>query len=417
MRSSCSILFLLAVILMTAGLGAQTPSVVLPDGGIQFQDDTILNSAARIDPPATATVAVDCGSGDSINEALETPAVELTVEIDGTCTENVVIQRDNVTLRGDDESTDGIHGDDTGGGATVVRIVESMNVQIENLTIAEGVYSGLIALTSRVKMNHCTVTGNGNRGVAAFMASRITLNDVSVHSNDGGGLAAYNGSEVTCDWCDLSGNGTDKWAVYSFAAGYFFIDNSTISGDNGVSALMSGFAYLEDTPISATGVALFSGEQGDINYVGRDDTVQISGAIQVDWKAFLWAFDINQSDATVGNKVGKDSTLSLEYSTVLGLDLEIFSNGDALDSTVGDITCASGSDFYCHGTSSTPPTTSTCDLCPVVVRPSERGAGPVEREGPFRKLPDRFPRKVSPFAEPDGPFLSEPAGGIVLERP
>jgi hypothetical protein len=48
------------------------------------------------------------------NEALQTPADELTLQINGVCNENVVIRRDGVFLEGSDKATDGIHGVATG---------------------------------------------------------------------------------------------------------------------------------------------------------------------------------------------------------------------------------------------------------------------------------------------------------------
>lgn len=50
--------------------------------------------------PETLTVDVNCADGDTISQALERPAVELTILVSGTCTENVFITRDNVILRG-----------------------------------------------------------------------------------------------------------------------------------------------------------------------------------------------------------------------------------------------------------------------------------------------------------------------------
>ena len=51
---------------------------------------------------ATKTVKVDCFKGKSINAALNANknVDELTIEIDGICYENVIVDRDNVTLRG-----------------------------------------------------------------------------------------------------------------------------------------------------------------------------------------------------------------------------------------------------------------------------------------------------------------------------
>jgi hypothetical protein len=78
-------------------LAAQEPSIVMKDGGIEFPDGTVQETSAG---PRTLTVAVNCSAAESINEALERKAEELIVEITGSCHEDVVIERNNVTLRG-----------------------------------------------------------------------------------------------------------------------------------------------------------------------------------------------------------------------------------------------------------------------------------------------------------------------------
>lgn len=366
MRATRLVFLGLTAVFIPADLVAGPPILMLEDGGIQFPDGTVLESAAALDPPETVTVAVDCGIGDSIGDALETPADALTIQITGICNENVVIERSNVTLVGSDKTTDGIHGVATGAQfePPVVRVLRSSDVQLENLTIANGPRHGVVTEYSKVAMDHCDVTGNSGWGLLFLQASRNHLTDVTVSSNGSGGMFGARGSTINFDVGEISGNGTDRWAVAMSEAGYAYFTDSTLSGDKGVEVFMSGFAYLEDTSVTATGAALSSFEQGDINVFGRDATVQISGAIQADWKAFIWTFNVNQADATVGNKLSRDSTLTLQNSTVKGLELEIFSNGDALDSDVGDVTCDSGADLYCHGASSTV-SSSTCGLCAV----------------------------------------------------
>jgi hypothetical protein len=51
-------------------------------------------------PPLDITVNVDCNAGQSINDALAQAANKLTVLINGSCEEGVVITRDDVTLQG-----------------------------------------------------------------------------------------------------------------------------------------------------------------------------------------------------------------------------------------------------------------------------------------------------------------------------
>jgi hypothetical protein len=50
--------------------------------------------------PGVKTIRVDCNRGDSINQALADKADGLIIEVQGTCQEDVVVARDDVTLLG-----------------------------------------------------------------------------------------------------------------------------------------------------------------------------------------------------------------------------------------------------------------------------------------------------------------------------
>jgi hypothetical protein len=62
------------------------------------------------DAGKTKWITVDCTKGESINDALGDTAEQLYIEIHGMCTEQVVVNRDNVFLLGtpDDDGPDGI---------------------------------------------------------------------------------------------------------------------------------------------------------------------------------------------------------------------------------------------------------------------------------------------------------------------
>ncbi len=90
-------------------------------------------------PPPQATVVVDCLAGDTIFDALKTPAVLLTIELDGMCIEDVNILRSKVILRGFGNvinAPDGItppEGDDR-----VLTLFGINTIDIEDLTLRGG---------------------------------------------------------------------------------------------------------------------------------------------------------------------------------------------------------------------------------------------------------------------------------------
>ena len=174
-------------------------------------------------PPPTATIQVDCNDGDTIMEALEEPGVELTIEIDGICVENVVVQRPNVTLIGDDNTADGIDGSPgisvlPGFGTSTLLLLYARTTQIENLKLTggdlglhlqfsgsnvinvriEGNTEGMFARESVTALLDSIVTGNDFRGVN-LVGGSFFLNNSSITGNPGvagdGGIGLF-GREV-----------------------------------------------------------------------------------------------------------------------------------------------------------------------------------------------------------------------------
>jgi hypothetical protein len=165
-------------------------------------------------PPATLTVAVDCLAGDSITEALAQPAVELTIQINGMCEEDVNILRSNVILTGAnvDASLDGIvapAGDDR-----TLTIFGVNTITIENLSLLGGRFGLSINATFGVNVIDSTISVTGfapnafSYGIIAGSASgSINVGGTTIESTALGanGLWATNGSNVRCYFCDFDG--------------------------------------------------------------------------------------------------------------------------------------------------------------------------------------------------------------------
>ena len=65
---------------------------------------------ARASATLSRTIRVDCTKGQSIQAAIDKNAGSIIVEIRGICSENVLIDGREVTLRGSDPTVDGIRG-------------------------------------------------------------------------------------------------------------------------------------------------------------------------------------------------------------------------------------------------------------------------------------------------------------------
>src|SRR3972149_4985710 len=125
------------------------------------------------------TVKVDCVKGQTIAKALE-PEDErkpLIVIVQGTCNENVVMTRDDVTLQGDAAAggaggSDGIH-------------------------VTRGATSDL---------RNCAVQGNGRIGLVVSYGATATVDNCLIQNNGGGGLAAANSASLALTNSTVQGN-------------------------------------------------------------------------------------------------------------------------------------------------------------------------------------------------------------------
>jgi hypothetical protein len=187
-------------------LAAQEPSIVMKDGGIEFPDGTIQETSAG---PRTLTVAVNCSAAESINEALERKADELIVEITGSCHEDVVIERNNVTLRGVMPGAAVV-----AASSTAIFLDRVSRVSLENLSVQGGVEGPgeiggagiLVWLSTAVSVSDLVVEQGQSKGMLV-LGSTVIISDSAFRNNNGYGLQgvlsslAFLGSEV-----DLSDN-------------------------------------------------------------------------------------------------------------------------------------------------------------------------------------------------------------------
>src|SRR5262249_10312053 len=133
-----------------------------------------------------ATLYVDCGGKrplTSIGAALK--AVQFagpsTINVSGTCNENVVIQNlDRLTLNAAPGTS---INDMLGGNADTIRISSSQNVTINNFTISGGNAGVDCILGSLCYLNGNTVQGASFAGVGAAVLSRIFVSGGTLQNN------------------------------------------------------------------------------------------------------------------------------------------------------------------------------------------------------------------------------------------
>jgi hypothetical protein len=146
------------------------------------------------------TVRVDCDRGHTIAHALGAADERkpLVVQIQGTCTENVLVTRNDVTLQGPAAL---VAADVT---LPVVTLDGAQRVVLEALVLSGGV-DGVRGLRGATyELLRCTVTGNSRFGVLAAYSASAVVDECTVSGNGpttpsqpaGGGLIAANGAQL-----------------------------------------------------------------------------------------------------------------------------------------------------------------------------------------------------------------------------
>lgn len=165
--------------------------------------------------PEELTVRVDCDAGESLQVALEQRAERLTVLFTGVCAEDVVIARDDVTLRGQPSAI--ISGDPAAPAAAGLTVFGGSRIVLEDFTVSDedsrGIHvkdgaavdlmrivarenpsSGMTVVDSFVRVEDSRFNDNGFIGIGLWGASSIRLQGVVEVSRNVAGLSLSGGS-------------------------------------------------------------------------------------------------------------------------------------------------------------------------------------------------------------------------------
>lgn len=328
--------------------------------------------------PAVLTVQVDCDAGETIAAALTQRADELTVEITGSCPENVLIRRDRTRLLGVAPGAE-IVGDGTAilTQAGVVTVQGASNVTLADLTIRGGNRGITLRDGGHARLERLTVRDNTLDGVF-LSGSRAWVEELAILDNGQDGLAAWGSSTVVPSFTgttvfrrngrvgllvsgssDVAGFGTTRMEIDDSPFGVFVQAGASVQAlgltarrnDFGIVALVGGkFGSAADVRDGgAIGVSVSDGGFADVR-----GTIENNGAFGI------WA----EHDATVtfrgeisGHQVGMrlDGTEAFILNSAIDDPVELlfgtrvdFAGGNSLtggvscDGTVlvrGDVAC------------------------------------------------------------------------------
>jgi hypothetical protein len=167
---------------------------------------------------------VNCAAGETINGALARgdSRKQMTIQVSGTCTENVVIARDDVTLVGMPAAVTAADGGMAaiqvrGSRVTIIGPVEVTGgvnaigvnghfVVIQNATLQGATQSGLNLSNSSVTANRVRITNNGVAGIL-LRGGHLRLTESEIFNNATGiGINAMRNASVTTVDNTISGN-------------------------------------------------------------------------------------------------------------------------------------------------------------------------------------------------------------------
>lgn len=311
-------------------------------------------------------VDIDCADGDSINKALEKRDTELIINIAGICTEDVVVRRDRVTLRGTDPALDGIRAatvDDPFGATLFIRGARLVNV--ENLQLTGGKHAGLLIEDARrnVILRNLHIEGNQEVGLLASNALVVGF-DLLITNNGIAGMGLSETAYLRCDDCRIADNPTATlgYGVVSSAGALVQLNRGSVSARFPLSIRFNSVAAVTGTTLTGT-VAVDASGSAQITV----QNATIDGSIRADGDSRIEFFNSQQifNPVAGGNRITGASQMNAYAGTLLigETTFDEFSNGMLSQaSTLETLTCSSGSDAICSADVGI--LGSNCSSCP-----------------------------------------------------
>lgn len=305
----------------------------------------ILAIAAGLILAATSAHAgarvVNCDEGDSLQTAIDSGAGSaklLEIDLLGTCYEDVEINRDRISIIGDDDTT--IVGQ--------IRSTSSDGIQFENLTIT-GPGHGLVIGGGRVSLSNSSISGNDGHGISVFQNGTLTLYDCDVEGNGRNGIL-LNDAATRIRLTDVAHNGENGIFVTNGAALRFFggsvnfhengsgirvINNSSI--DLGASHVGMSNPHGIEMDLGSTGLIgdSFMNANAEMGiFLGANSAVEVSGG-GIEWNGRYGAWVRSHSTLRL---IDAGVRYNVHHGVVVSTDAALFASGSTRieNNTAGD---------------------------------------------------------------------------------
>jgi parallel beta helix pectate lyase-like protein len=221
-------------------------------------------------PPGPQNVTVDCGAGQSINQAIQQadPNEPLTINIQGTCTEAVHVGRDNVALLAASPGS-GIQAPSAND--TALMFGGARGASVQGLTLSGG-SAGIGAYGAMYQAQDVHITGAAN-GVQAGGNSVVSLTNVTI---DGCQFGIGAGSGASVGVVGGSITGCRFFAVNVLDGADVTLNGGVAVADSrfqGVVADSGGSIQINDATISNSGIFDVAAFGGNVTVNGSNTLV------------------------------------------------------------------------------------------------------------------------------------------------
>ncbi len=260
-------------------------------------------------------VTVNCGT-DTIGDVLAaaTPGGRLTITINGTCTENVTIERNKVTLQGG-----------SGGGVTgTITIPSARWVVIKKLTVT-GPGAGISGFeNASFTVEESTIDANGTDGIqvhdganANILNNTITNNGQASLPDSGRGVVLGDGASADIRNNTIEDNRSDGIGVFNGA--FARIEQNTIQR-NGRAAVFESGIQVSRALVRANGNVIRNNGYAGVEVFNSGDYRTGTFLSLADNPDNLFPFEvIDQSGAGgLAVELGRKSFVDLRQVTVTG---------------------------------------------------------------------------------------------------
>jgi parallel beta-helix repeat protein len=310
----------------------------------------------------TITLTVDCAKGQKIADAITRGDVNrpLTIIVRGTCTESVVIARDDLVLQGGtlvgaDPNAPTvtvraigvtISGMTISGGSNGVSARRQSEVGILGGTIQNTASHAVRAINAAVRIRNvgaqaCVIENAGGNGVSAEMASSVNVSGCQIQNNAAAGIYAQSNSAIDASGNTIAGNRSSGVFLEFGSSGIVNGNTITNNSPNGVFLFGSAHANMNANTITGSEANGLGMDRSDVE--GFDNVIsgsKASGVAATASQLALWGGSITGNggdgmDLSFGSYLLLDGT-DVSGNALSGVALQMNSTAKIMGATVSN---------------------------------------------------------------------------------